>query len=56
MVSDDPAKGLGVSTPESNLARKLADIIGESATHVELVSAYFVPTAEGVTALTALAS
>ena len=55
MVSDDPAKGLGVSTPESNLARKLADFIGESATHVELVSAYFVPTAIGVTALTDLA-
>jgi putative cardiolipin synthase len=55
MVSDDPAKGLGLSAPETNVSAKLTDIIGASATHVELVSAYFVPTAAGVRALTALA-
>jgi putative cardiolipin synthase len=55
MVSDDPAKGLGLATPEALLPHKLKAIIGEPATDVELVSAYFVPTAAGVEAFTALA-
>jgi putative cardiolipin synthase len=55
MVSDDPAKGLGLAAPETLVSQKLKDIIGESATAVELVSAYFVPTAAGVEAFVALA-
>jgi cardiolipin synthase C len=55
LVSDDPAKALGESTPEKPMSRKLVDIIGESASRVDLVSAYFVPAAAGVEALTALA-
>jgi putative cardiolipin synthase len=55
MVSDDPAKGLGLAAPEALMSQKLRNIIGESATEVELVSAYFVPTAAGVEAFVALA-
>jgi len=55
LVSDDPAKGLGRAAPNGQLPEKLAQIIGASATHVELVSAYFVPTAAGVDAFAALA-
>ncbi len=55
MVSDDPAKGLGLAAPEALVSGKLKDIIGESATHVDLVSPYFVPTAAGVEAFAALA-
>lgn len=47
MVSDDPAKGLGRAAPDTLLPGKLRAIIGEPASRVELVSAYFVPGAEG---------
>lgn len=55
MVSDDPAKGLGRAVPNGLLPQKLQEIIGKPVTDVELVSAYFVPTAAGVEAFTALA-
>ena len=55
MVSDDPAKGLGLAAPEALVSGKLREIIGESASDVELVSAYFVPTAAGTDALVSLA-
>lgn len=55
MVSDDPAKGLDRAAPHEQLPQKLQQIIGKPATNVELVSAYFVPTAAGVDAFTALA-
>ena len=55
MVSDDPAKGLGLAAPEALVSQKLKDIIGESTTEVDLVSAYFVPAAAGVEAFVALA-
>lgn len=55
MVSDDPAKGLGRAVPNGLLSQKLQEIIGKPTTDVELVSAYFVPTAAGVEAFTALA-
>jgi putative cardiolipin synthase len=55
MVSDDPAKGLGLAGPESLLPQKLEDIIGEPGAEVALASAYFVPGATGTDALAALA-
>ena len=48
MVSDDPAKGLGRAAPETLFPEQLRRIFGEPATDVELVAAYFVPTAAGV--------
>jgi putative cardiolipin synthase len=55
MVSDDPAKGLGLTAPGALLPQKLEDIIGEPAAEVALVSAYFVPGAAGADELGALA-
>lgn len=54
MISDDPAKGLGLAAPDVQLLHKLKEIIGESTSRFDLVSPYFVPTAEGVEAFTAL--
>ncbi len=45
MVSDDPAKALGRAESDELLPHQMNEIIGEPATDVELVSAYFVPTA-----------
>lgn len=55
MLSDDPAKGLGSAEPETLVSERLRSIIGSSAQHVDLVSAYFVPTEAGADALAALA-
>lgn len=55
MVSDDPAKGLGLAPPEALLPEKLMQIIGEPATALYLVSPYFVPTAAGTAAFVAMA-
>jgi putative cardiolipin synthase len=55
MISDDPAKALGKEAPRTLLVDKLGAILGDARTEVDLVSPYFVPTAAGVTALTALA-
>ncbi|MHA7919186.1 phospholipase D-like domain-containing protein, partial [Alloalcanivorax xenomutans] len=55
MVSDDPAKGLGEAAPEGLLMAQLSEVIGTPAASLELVSPYFVPTAAGVEAFTALA-
>jgi cardiolipin synthase C len=55
MVSDDPAKGLGRSAPEGMLMHKLQEITGAPERELELVSPYFVPTAAGVEAFTAMA-
>jgi putative cardiolipin synthase len=54
MVSDDPAKGLGQASDHSLMLRQLADILGKPTSHVDLVSPYFVPTAQGVDAFVAL--
>ncbi|MCE7901933.1 MAG: phospholipase D family protein [Gammaproteobacteria bacterium PRO9] len=43
MVSDDPAKGLGLAAPDALLPAKLQAILGEPSTRLDLVSAYFVP-------------
>src|SRR5258708_30094375 len=45
MISDDPAKGLGLAAPDGLLFPKLREIIGESATEVYMESPYLVPTA-----------
>jgi putative cardiolipin synthase len=45
MISDDPAKGLGLAAPETLLSPKLREIIGESAAEVYMESPYLVPTA-----------
>lgn len=42
MVSDDPGKGLGRAAPEKFLTRQLAEIIGEPAASLDLISPYFV--------------
>ena len=55
MVSDDPAKGLGRAAPEANLSHQLGEIIGGPVAELDLVSAYFVPTAAGVGYFTRLA-
>lgn len=54
MVSDDPAKGLGLAAPEALFPHKLKEIIDEPADEVDLVAPYFVPGAAGVDAFVAL--
>ena len=55
MVSDDPAKGLGLAPRGELLLDKLRETIGQPAAAMDLVSPYFVPTHAGVDAFTALA-
>jgi cardiolipin synthase C len=55
MVSDDPAKGLGLAAPEALFPHKLREIIDEPEAEVDLVAPYFVPGASGVDAFVALA-
>lgn len=55
LVSDDPAKGLDKAGPKGLLADEFARIIGSPHDSVNLVSPYFVPTAAGVQALSAMA-
>ena len=54
IISDDPAKGLGRAPPENLFPQQLSEIIGQPATDVELVAAYFVPTATGVNSFVGL--
>lgn len=55
MVSDDPAKGLGAVRDTKLLATRLAAVVGEPQRELGLVSAYFVPTDEGVALFSAMA-
>ena len=55
MISDDPAKGLGLAAPETLLPEKLKQTLGAPETRLDLVSAYFVPAAAGVDWFTGLA-
>jgi putative cardiolipin synthase len=55
MISDDPAKALGRAAPETLFPRQLKGVIGEPASHLEMVMAYFVPTATGVDSLVSMA-
>jgi putative cardiolipin synthase len=48
MVSDDPAKVLERSHPDTNLFAQLKQILGQPEIELQLVSPYFVPTAAGV--------
>jgi len=52
MLSDDPAKGLGLAPPETLVFFKLRETLGDASTRLELVSPYFVPTVSGVAWLT----
>jgi len=42
MVSDDPAKGLGLAAPEASFPEQLKRIIGEPASTTALVAPYFI--------------
>jgi putative cardiolipin synthase len=55
IISDDPAKGLGRASAERLFPRQLKDVIGEPASHLEMVMAYFVPTAAGLNSLISMA-
>ncbi len=55
MISDDPAKGLGLAPPEDLLIQKLEQTLGEPKIQVDLVAPYFVPGAEGADAFVDLA-
>lgn len=54
-LSDDPAKGLGPVARSDLMASELGRILRKPQRDVELVSAYFVPGAEGTAAFAALA-
>jgi putative cardiolipin synthase len=55
MLSDDPAKALPQAQPRNLVFRELTEVFGDPATELDLVSAYFVPTAAGVDALVPMA-
>ena len=55
MVSDDPAKGLGLAVPSKLFPSQLKEVIGEPSRSLELVSAYFVPSGAGVNSLESFA-
>jgi putative cardiolipin synthase len=55
MISDDPAKALGQSPSCPPVSCALEKVFGEAAAELDLVSAYFVPTAAGVDALVLMA-
>jgi len=48
MVSDDPAKGLGMASQQSLVREMLKVIVGEPTSRISLVSPYFVPSVEAV--------
>ncbi len=50
LVSDDPRKGLGLAAPETLLPFQLKRLFGEPQRHFDLVSPYFVPSANGTEA------
>jgi putative cardiolipin synthase len=55
MISDDPAKGLGLAPPEALFPHRLREMIGDPESEVDLVAPYFVPGSEGVEAFVAVA-
>ena len=56
MVSDDPAKGLGLAHESRLLWPRLLAAIGQPRVTLGLVSAYFVPTRSGIAAFAKIAS
>lgn len=55
MVSDDPAKGLGLARDSAMLPSQLAELLGQPRSELELVSAYFVPAKKGTHAFVRMA-
>lgn len=55
MISDDPAKVLGLVKKDDLMVSEMADILGKPKANLELVSPYFVPTEAGTKAFVALA-
>jgi cardiolipin synthase C len=55
MVSDAPSKGLGLAKSSECLWERLKPILKPPTRELQLISAYFVPTAAGVELLTSLA-
>lgn len=55
MISDDPAKGLGLAPPEQLFGEQLREVIGEPTKDVELVAAYYIPAMAGVNSFVKLA-
>ncbi|MDT3677357.1 MAG: phospholipase D family protein [Burkholderiaceae bacterium] len=56
LVSDDPAKGLGLAEEDAMLPSRLSDLLGNPQAELELVSPYFVPAKVGTEALTRMAA
>lgn len=56
MVSDDPAKVVDKAKAGTSLGEQLQEAIGQPKVEMGLVSAYFVPTAAGVSAFAGLAA
>lgn len=56
MLSDDPKKALGTLKKDQTVAYDLARYFGNPQSHLDLVSAYFVPTKAGVRHLAGMAS
>jgi putative cardiolipin synthase len=55
MISDDPAKGLGLAVDGDLLFDKIAQTMGDPVADLNMVSPYFVPTDDGVRAFATLA-
>ncbi len=56
MISDHPAKGLGLAPPETLFPQILSNALGRPTAELDLVSPYFVPTGSGVETLEAVAA
>ena len=48
MLSDDPLKGEGKATPKTLLPERLRRVMGTPQSHIDIISAYFVPGRAGV--------
>jgi putative cardiolipin synthase len=55
MVSDDPAKGLGLAGPGTLIFDQIKEVMGAPVAQLNLVSPYFVPTGAGVDTFAQLA-
>ena len=54
LIADDPAKGQGIATRDQLMITQLGEILGSVENRLDLVSAYFVPGAQGTAYLTDL--
>ncbi|WP_226627620.1 phospholipase D family protein [Alloyangia pacifica] len=55
LIVDDPAKGLGNVAAENKIVERLFELVSETESQLDLVSAYFIPGDRGTEALTSLA-